>query len=373
MELDDLKRQLITIIEPSHSLFLLPKNYLNVIMALLIEKDPISQDRLIKLTDFSRSAISQILSQLKPFLSIPMKISRMEGHRKKGYFLDEEQDKIFDRLYNKFLDTFQVPLDHLESLLKELQTLCKTHESYLKFYNFANILFQSCTISKKIANDIKENPKYLSDEFDKKKFHQTISEILSQKSKEISFNLQDIPVMTKEMKSRYNALKTQFYSTITDIFSIKSEQDRNYSHIFLEVLVENRPITQDEIIETTQLNRSIVSSALKLMVAGGSVQLIKTKDRKKYYGCNGSGSTLMVEKIIGISGLFQMIEGQISEIRSKSDEIETSPEEKPKIIRFKIFLDEIFQSFSSTEENIMSFMLILNDRLKKFEKSNKSA
>ena len=92
MNLDYIKKDFVMWMDKTHTGLLFPKNYFGCMIAILIEQEPIPQDRIIALTGYSRTTISQMLKMLQ--VNFPVTVIKKPGSRKK-YFTIETGTREF--------------------------------------------------------------------------------------------------------------------------------------------------------------------------------------------------------------------------------------------------------------------------------------
>ena len=98
-----------------------------------------------------------------------------------------------------------------------------------------------------------------------------------------SFSEQQI--LDKQLDNTYTRLKNKYYQKFRENLTIaQSQSEVAKSIIATELLLEQRPLTQKEIEQATNFQRSTISDSLKLLLEMNMIQLMKKPhDRKKYY------------------------------------------------------------------------------------------
>ncbi|MFX0122988.1 MAG: hypothetical protein ACFFAE_05065, partial [Candidatus Hodarchaeota archaeon] len=79
----DIKREFIKFMEEKHTGLFFPKKYFGCMMAVFIEQEPITQDNIKKLTNYSKTTISQMLKLLQ--VNFPLIQIKKPKIRKKYY------------------------------------------------------------------------------------------------------------------------------------------------------------------------------------------------------------------------------------------------------------------------------------------------
>jgi len=105
--------------------------------------------------------------------------------------------------------------------------------------------------------------------------------------------------MDKELLDIYMKFKNEYYQKYRENLTLGESQTMLAKSIIgTELLMENRPLTQEEIEKATNIHRSIISDALKLLLEWKMVKLIKKpSDRKKYYMLVQSWDQRMINKL----------------------------------------------------------------------------
>ncbi|GAG23460.1 unnamed protein product, partial [marine sediment metagenome] len=174
----------------------------------------------------------------------------------------------------------------------------------------------------------------------------------------------------KQLSKIYVQLKNKFYKKFREnLTSARSQRAIARAILGTELLLENRPLTQEELERATDFQRSTISDTLKLLLNMKMVQIIKKPgDRKKYYMIVQSWDTRTINRLrVNIGYAIEMKKG-ISAFLETAQQIDTSEDIKSLIV----FFQDIHHSY---EQFGQYFKLLevkyLNIRLKEYlEKKN---
>jgi DNA-binding transcriptional regulator GbsR (MarR family) len=138
--------------------------------------------------------------------------------------------------------------------------------------------------------------------------------------------------------------------------------------IFLALMLEKDPVTQDELIKLTGSSRSNVSRALSMMDDLKLLDIIKKqKDRKKYYKSKSSIEDYGLGKLKRVQGYYAQIQMMMQkkflpDIEKIDPSSEQNKKEKEKLIEFfkdNISFFNIFIKFSSSMHTAVQKKLIV--------------
>ncbi|MFX0124569.1 MAG: hypothetical protein ACFFAE_13135, partial [Candidatus Hodarchaeota archaeon] len=157
-------------------------------------------------------------------------------------------------------------------------------------------------------------------------------------------------------------IKREFVSNMLELSSELIGGEEELISVFLAMFLEDKPITQDEIMIVTRSNRTKVSQALSKMEELNIVKIIKKPgDRKKYYKGAPSIEQYGVGKLGRVQGYYAQIQMMMRKkflpelekvIVSEKKEIK----EKNRLLRFfkeNIFYYDVFIRFSTAMHTAM--------------------
>ncbi len=306
MKSEKIKKEFIQFMEDSHKNLIFPKNFIGCMMSVFIEQKLVTQERVMELTGYSLSTVSQMLNLIQR----NMRLDRIKEPkiRKKSYtFYLPPRIFMFD-FFQIIIESFIDKIEFVLPIIEELNQYTNKHEAFLKFQNFLKQFYEKSNIFLSLHTDTSKEMKELilsNSQNESSLDDSTLQESLeySKKIKEI-FKLPLEPkddsfqaIQSEELLKSYIELKNRFYQQFRATLQT-SQLMTARSIIGTELLLENRPMTQVEIEENTHLARSLISEALNLLLEYRMVKLIKKSgDRKNYYLIYQSWDVRMINRI----------------------------------------------------------------------------
>ena len=308
MGIEEIKKEFITFMEKAHQGLLFPKNYFGCMMAVFIEQKPITQGKIQELTGYSKTTISQMIKLMQ--MNIQLEKVKKPKIRKKFYAIETPPRDFMLKFLRRIMDAYQNKAEFVLPLREELELYEDKHIRFKNFNSFLKKLHESSIV---YLNLIAETTKELED-----LIHtgQTSgSSLISHKLMESPENLKylqelmkapqpsesssDLPEMSEKLSKIYIQFKNKFFQQFQANLTVNESQLMAARRMIgMELLLENRPITQEEIENTTHLARSLISDALNLLLDWKIVRLLKKpKDRKNYYMMNQSWDVRLIGRL----------------------------------------------------------------------------
>ena len=304
----DIKRKFIEYMEEIHVGLLFPKKFIGCMMVVVIENEPITQNRIEELTGYSKTTISQMLNLIQ--IKFPLIQIKKPGIRKKFYKFDLTIREFMIHFLQAIIDSYKDRVDFMIPLIEDIEPFTQKHS---KFYNFKQFLEKFYNISILYLNLLSET----EDQFKNmvKTGQINASELLNYNFLSSQKNLEYLQYLLKPQESPpsyskkqtinmdlleiYKKFKSDYYQKYRENLTLGESQTMLAKSIIgTELLMENRPLTQEEIESATNIHRSIISDALKLLLEWKMVKLIKKpSDRKKYYVLVQSWDQRMINKL----------------------------------------------------------------------------
>ena len=152
-------------------------------------------------------------------------------------------------------------------------------------------------------------------------------------------------IKDKKLAKIYSQFKEKFYQKFRENLTLAGSQTNLARAIIgTELLLENRPVTQEEIEKVTKFQRSVISDTLKMLVDWKMVKVIKKPgDRKKYYMIVQSWDTRIINKFKLNQNYGVMIKKKIKNLMKK---VGTSEENKALLVS----LQDIHHSYDQFEQ-----------------------
>ncbi len=308
MNADDIKKEFIQFMESMHDVLFFPKNYFGCMMAVFVEQKPTTQERIEKLTGYSRATISQMLKLIQ--INFQLKKIKEPKIRKKFYAFTNPPRIFMLSFFEMIINTYQDKVDFLLPLIDELKPYTKKHSRFLNLRNFLMKFHEMSLIYLQLFSDTREDLQVMikkgqkkdsfkqDQEFLKKSENQKIIQDLIQPPS-LPSSYSDKNDMSDELASKYTQMKDKFFRKFRENLAIgESQLMQARSIIGTEILLENRPITQAEIEQATDLTRSLISDALSLLLEWGMIRQIKIPgERKKHYVINLSWDSRLINRL----------------------------------------------------------------------------
>lgn len=294
MNEDEIKKEFIRIMEEKHSGLLYPKKVFGCMMAVFIEQEPVTQERIEELTGYSKTIVSQMLTLIQ--VNFPVKPLKKLGIRKKYYVVNLEAREFMLTFFRVIIDSYKSKVDFMVPLIEDLSPYTQKHVRFSNFQEFLRKYHETSTLyidlltetADDLSSLIKTGKINASELFDRGVLgsQEYLRQVQSLLKPPTSFSEPlNQKIMTEELVEVYNLLKDKFYQKFREnMTSSGSRTAIARAIIGTELLLEQRPLTQEEIESVSGFHRSVISDTLKRLVMMGMVKLIKKPgDRKKYY------------------------------------------------------------------------------------------
>ena len=125
MHTDDLKKAFIHLMEKSHQNLLFPKNFFGCLMAIFIDQQPITQDRIIELTGYSKTTISQSLNLIQ--MNFPINKIKKPKIRKKFYSISSPPRNFMLDVFKLIIKSYEGKVDFLLPLIDDVSPYILFH------------------------------------------------------------------------------------------------------------------------------------------------------------------------------------------------------------------------------------------------------
>ncbi len=343
--------------ENKHSDLPFPKKYFGCLMAIFLEQEAITQDRIEELTRYSKTTISQMLKILQ--MNLPIKKLKQPGIRKKYYSIDINPREFMLKILLNIMSTYQERTDFFLPLIEEIQPHAQKHpkfETFKKFledyYYFSALYIQlledtSSELSKLVLTgqiNSSQLPNY--DLLTSPEYQREIQKLMNPPSSPKTNSAQII--RDPELAALYNQFKQTFFLRLREnLFFQGSQNSIARAIIGTELLLEQRPLTQKEIEETTNFQRSTISGILNLLIRMKMIELVKKPgDRKKYYQIYQSWDKRAINRIRLNVIYAREIQGKINHLLEKMERENMDKETSS----FALFLKEILHTYVQFEQ-----------------------
>ena len=128
MSIDSLKRNIIEFFESVLHTKNFPKNYFAVALAILVEQRDITQDRIIELTGYSKTTISQITNQIQ--MNFPLNIFKKPKNRKKYYSISVSVREFMLLIFDAISKTYRGKMEFAIPIIKDSEPFIQKHPKF---------------------------------------------------------------------------------------------------------------------------------------------------------------------------------------------------------------------------------------------------
>jgi DNA-binding transcriptional regulator GbsR (MarR family) len=354
MQTDEIKRDFINFMENIHLGLRYPKNFFGILMALFIEGRPITQDRIEQLTGYSKTTISQTIQSLQ--MQIPITIAKNPGTRKKFYSIEIPLKEFMILFLRRIMDSYQEKNNFLLPLIEKVTPYIQKNAYFSNFNHFLEKFYEMSELYLKLISETADDftnlirtgqiraesvfSQHILNSLENLDFIKTLMSPLK-----ISPKFPERMEMDEELRRIYTQIKDEYYRLFRlNLTSGESQVLIARTIIGTELLLENRPLTQEDIQNATHFQRSIISDALNLLLDWNMVQMVKkTEDRKKYYIALQSWDSRMIGKL-GLNIKYAItVKQKITELIEKTNTIELKEEKNMLYLFFQDLLDVFTQ------------------------------
>ncbi|MFX1538327.1 MAG: hypothetical protein ACFFDI_29405, partial [Promethearchaeota archaeon] len=367
--------------EEIHARVIFPTKYFGCLMAVFVEQEPITQDRIEQLTGYSKTTISQMLKLIQ--VNFPLKQVKKPGLRKKYYTIDVPPRDFMITFLKMIIDTYQDKTDFIPPLIEEIRPYTDKHPRFRNFKQFLEKFYEIGTLFLKLTTDtVDEFSNLIKTGQVKSSELSNLNLLSSQENLEKIYTLLKPPkvpsffsdqrIMDEKLAEIYTQFKNKYYQNVRENLILAGSQT-GYARTIIgtELLLEQRPVTQEEIQNATHFKRSTVSYILNILLDWKMIQLIKKPgDRKKYYMVIQSWDSRVINRIkLNIKYAIEVKE-KITNLMEKIELRKPSKENKS----LKAFFQHIHHSYEQYEQyfkllEVKYLTIRLKDYLEK-EKSN---
>ncbi len=322
----------------------------SILYALMVEgKKYLTQEDLELLTGFSRSSISEALSKISVIThDFPIFQTRKPGDKKKYYYCPITFEEYVKRSFLVTADVSKMSMEFLPELTNRLDALSPQTPSILYVKRFLIYLYAAISYYELI---MEKSSEFLDRMFDNPDYIPNFSAFINK----IQISLPKGG--TVPSNDTFVQIKRVF---ITRMISMSAELlggNEELIAVFLALMLEKDPVTQDELIKLTGSSRSNVSRALTMMDELKILNIIKKqKDRKKYYKSKTSIEDYGLGKLKRVQGYYAQIQMMMQkkflpDLEKIDPQSVQTKQEKERLIKF--FKDntnffDIFIKFSSS-------------------------
>ncbi|UCH05534.1 MAG: hypothetical protein JSW05_05045 [Candidatus Thorarchaeota archaeon] len=346
MRLEKVKREFIGYMEEVHGVNPYPRNFFGCLMAIIVEMEPVSQERIVELTGYSQGTVSLAIQKLR--MLFPIRIVKRKGDRRNYYVYDDAPNSFILDLLQRRVDVQDIDIKLVDTVLEEVRNKIGEDESSIRFQNYlSNMRLYLSLIHELRSNSVEP-------------FHRALAEG-SLESVDIedaavlkSGGIADFILNLREATSR-TALEVPVGDTPRGLLLLKNEYftgiKTNLNPLFSQAIADQLIVvhsvlleglaTQDRIKEATLLPRSTISDALAHAVERGIIEV--SGSRPKYYRPAISFSDLMLASFDRVASYIVSVKTKLSEFVAATREVR--PKTKT-VTEFARFLKELENAYS---------------------------
>ncbi|TRO46308.1 hypothetical protein E2P65_05960 [Candidatus Bathyarchaeota archaeon] len=341
-----LKIDYLAFMEQVHGSLGFEPNLIAVLFSLLLEGDYITQDRVMELTGFSRTVVSETLKKLTdPSSSFPVLETRRPGDRRKYYYCPLEVDDYVTTFFTSATAASDFSEEILYEMLARLDSLGSEAPEALHLRRFFTYLLSTIAWIQdllehtrvhleRFSEDPNYVPRFSDDDF---------AAVARERSKP------SVKVFKLRKRDSLLQIKRDYIRETLEHASPIGRR-REIAAVSLALLLSPVPVTQEETMDVTGYGRSTVSENLAKIEELNALSVVKKPgDRKKYYRSivklEGYGTQKFLVQRHGYGQIGRMIEERfLPELRR----IRGSSSGKERMERF-------------LEENVRAYKFILGN------------
>lgn len=263
--------------ERVHSAIAYPRNFFGVLSALLIEDSPVTQDRVMQLTGYSRATVSLSLQKIQLVMSVH--VTKIQSDRRNYYSFGGCPEDFILRIMEARTDAPDIDVDATAFLAEKAEARIPQDDSYKRlskhFLEVTQLVSAIFDVRKRsigpLAKALRRNgvegvviSASLKQELSRLKAFQKVSYDVNGDEKDLS---------EKEDPSGYLELKQEYFHVLRrSLNPLYSQRLAHRLVVIHDVMIEGTT-TQEQIRDSTGLPRSTVSEQLRLGVDEGILQV----------------------------------------------------------------------------------------------------
>ncbi|MHA1960613.1 MAG: hypothetical protein ACW99U_10290 [Candidatus Thorarchaeota archaeon] len=345
MKLEKVKRDFISYMEKVHGANPYPRNLFGCLMSVMIESEPVSQERIMELTGYSQATISLTIQKLQ--LLLPIRTVKKKGDRKRYYVYDDAPTSFVLDLLQRRVDVQDIDPKLIESMLDKVRKRADQDQELAQFETYLDNMklylaliheIRSASVepfAQALASGSLEGLT-LQDASVLKKgeladFITTLKEITSVSEHEI-------PV--ENGRHDLLLLKNEYFTGIkTSLNPLFSQAIANQLVVVHSVLLEGCT-TQEQIEQTTLLPRSTISEVLTHAAKRGIIKV--SGSRPKQYESAISISDLMLASFDRVADYISLVKTRLSEFVTVARRVRPESSEVTEFLKFLVGLENAY-------------------------------
>jgi len=364
MTLEEIKREFIRYMEATRVGDPYPKKFMGCLMAILIEHEPISQERMMSLTGYSQASVSLALQKIQ--LLMPVRMVRKRGDRKRYYTYEDSPASFILDLWQKRLEVQGIDIDQIKVMIQRVKEKSIKDPAIHRFLDYLN----NMQLYLSLIHSLRAFSIGLFEGMTKADSYSDLGMLENDtlNPPEIEDFLQKLrlkpmdPELDEEPSRAYLRLKNEYYTGMkTNLNPLYSQNIANQMMVVHDVFLEGLT-TQEMIEESTLLPRSTISELLALFVKLGAILVTKKEGtRIKLYRPAISFTDLMLSYGERLSRDAQAGKSKMSEFIKMTRKVRPISKESKKFIDV---LDGLLKAYAFTHEFSMIFKAKMVTKLK---------
>ena len=280
MTLEKIKREFVRHMETIRATDPYPRNFMGCLISIIIEPEPIGQERIVELTGYSQSTVSLTLHKLQYLM--PIRTIRKRGDRKHYYFYDGSPERFVLDLWQKRVEAQAISFQMIEPMITLVSDKADRCAAFRRFADYLENLKLYLRLVDEVRNrGIEEFRNVL----DKGLKQQDMMDMKSQELTDFLDSLRNISYEPTDHTSKtYLQFKNEYFTSVkTNLNPLFSQAVANQMIVIHSVFLEGR-ITQEQLESSTLLPRSTISEVLTNSVKIGIIKFSKREgSRIKLY------------------------------------------------------------------------------------------
>jgi DNA-binding transcriptional regulator GbsR (MarR family) len=343
MKLEKLKRDFISYMEEVHSGNPYPRNLIGCLMAISVDSEPVSQERIMELTGYNRATVSLAIQKIQLLLSV--RTVKKKKDRRHYYVYENAAHAFVLDLLQRRVDVQDIDTKLIDSLLRkardrEDRNELAQFETYLEnMHLYLNLIHEIRSASvvpfkHALAAGSTEGLSLEDTEvLEEGELASFLIELKETSSKDTDFIHQDHPHDFVQLKNEY------FTGIKTGLNPLFSQDIANRLIVVHSILVAGQT-TQEQIEQVTLLPRSTISEVLTQVVQRGIIRV--SGSRPKYYEPAISFSNLMLASFDRVANYISSVGVKLSDFRKVAMKVSRKPNEEAAFVEFLRDLEDAY-------------------------------
>ncbi len=361
MTLDKIKQEFVRYMEEVRGGEPYSKNFMGCLVSIIVESEPVSQERIMELTGYSQATVSLTLQKLQYLM--PIRTTRKKGDRKHYYVYDGTPERFVIDLWQKRLEAQAIDLSQIQSAIDDTKEKANKNPKFKRFHNYLKNLHLYLKLVHELrSSGIQEYEDVLESRSSERV--RSLDSLALQKGKLAQF-LQELRKESMEnlggpMDDEYVKMKNEYYSGLKANLNTRYSQTiANQLLVIHDIFIEQR-LTQEQIERSTLLPRSTISEILTQTVNLFRVSR-KDQSRIKEYQPKISFNDLMLGNFDQLAAHIAQTMPHLSRFVKRTEKIGSRTKEAK---RFLEILNGFQRAYLFTRDFSISMKVEMVTRLK---------